>query len=1831
MEVIEPARLKNLGGFVLDIEKHAVYGEAPGIISVSNLYGFTTIADLKRQIWLLHAGDPEWGPNRVWIAQRVGEDLYQPLDMTWGPQTTLENGLASPFTNLGVPDTRLVDATGKRKSVYPTLNEGILLESLFADTRPVIAIWNIDGIVRGLGVKLRDVGVLKGYIQMYFPKIQEIEHIMEAADESFATTQAYIQQRITRVGVVDELLKDAKVVSSDPFRLFQMRRWKLILPALSADPKSLDIMFYEFNTSRAVPFLRLFPANGREPLLKLATGPSGFPVIHDKDMLSYFLEEEPERSGSAVLIAKIPFESLAYEVRATHNVALTIYWFEDGSSSVVLEAPRKDMPLDVETVAEAGQILKKALQSLGYPADIEPSLDELSAIYRMEYTETKLTQKKIFDRIEYFSPFLDKAPYQEQTTTKVFLKWKAVNNYEHEGVVFSYLTKRVLDDDVESTLDVAERTAMFVAGIMETFGRNEADAKALFGDWYRRRTEIVPTGGEPVLAHNSGVDIEITLSHPIYLISFTGIDSKITFNRVVSVMTAFFYYTPAGVPIEAVLEAPTPPIVNVAVRPQAAAAAQPDARWLALLGANNDDSDDDDESDDESGPKEEAAVPAAPEAAPIDGKHLTLEPLKEWWKAQLDRYDKKLFGYSQVGSVTVYSRTCQTSSGRLPNVMAGDQLDKLIKEYGAAVEWVFLPPPDNIILDVEKLETDDLHKEMLKRGLDDYFTIKTVTKKGVTTTVHKAKHKVKEMQAALVNLLCLEPGKQGQFSRILRDWKKAGEKEKRKLKPIWFVARAGSDAAKPNYFICAEYWCISDMKPLIPSEFEGTKTRSDQQKEANSCPFCGGKQIIDLKKPAQGQTVVFRKGKAGGEIHELAGYMDNFHPSGFALPCCFTRPTVGQIKPAAGTVPLPKDVLAGAEELAPPPEPEADDDVAAPETKDAQEDYDLTKVLRAIRTQFVLGYEKKKLGPGRIGLCPAALDTMLGQVGSQSVKREGGVAQHLNPKTARAFLRFGLGNNRATPGLNFLELLGFYFGNLQKAGKAQMKGAKLDLPAVLTPPAVIKHLFAEEPPLPAPGDATMQAEYKLWEKSDNAKFLFNFRRAFERANYGNLVHEFAGSASELSDAELATFARQQGFNLAKDVYMRKHVGRLANAWTNFKNYIIDEKAPKNFKHFENLFACPGVIFPEGLILVFFEGSTDAEGQQSVSIRCSEYGVSQFSQKYKPPMAFVWHDLSNDAYEPLIYIEALEKKTEEEGVKAKAKTQFLVLPTLHPEDAKFPLIHAQVQDSLQNFITQYLSYSEGCGRFSSPAHPWLPDMPSATVPKLSDLLSSRTEDLVPNAVLRDRSNRLVGVIYKITETYIYIPAVEDGSMALKLQSVYDIEGLPTPSLDTILTVLSNKGLKKFPGLVPADLLFDAKEQRFCALRLTSGALVPVAPQPIATPSAHPTFTQLMKKGAQPVAILPWTEDARFLGMSQSSSETIDIVPEAVVEEAYQYLRISLSEWLKSSDRDAVKVMKQIKALRKSHLPLYELRRRCDILLESLIHNWLDASDHAEVMPSFSLLRKNCRVERSEEMCSTNPMCSWIGSECKIHTGTSEGIPDIKMYFTGRIIDELLRYPYLAAEILESGVSKIRNPIGLVRQDDFILTGKSKISEISAELGLDYVPEDDYSTGLSYPEDAHDSTLGRPTRPDHIDIPIEWKRIGLYRIPADPRIEDRFIASVVAYTGHPLKAVEKRIKDARPKKNDSAVQWNDSDWWCFGKAYGTDVFIARYNQDTQMTRIFKWYKIAPVSTVFTIVFFIDSPEILQSIPKPIPLANLPSVFKTYMDAGFGTTWESLHPAP
>jgi hypothetical protein len=623
---------------------------------------------------------------------------------------------------------------------------------------------------------------------------------------------------------------------------------------------------------------------------------------------------------------------------------------------------------------------------------------------------------------------------------------------------------------------------------------------------------------------------------------------------------------------------------------------------------------------------------------------------------------------------------------------------------------------------------------------------------------------------------------------------------------------------------------------------------------------------------------------------------------------------------------------------------------------------------------------------------------------------------------------------------------------------------------------------------------------------------------------------------------------------------------------------------------------------------------------TVKIKCPEYGVSEYSKSYKPPLAFIWYDKNSNVYEPIIYVEGTNKKGK------KDKQKFIVMTTFHESDPKFTEIDKPVQDSLSDFIKQFLSFETGCGKYENPPHPWMPDLSSSILPRLSSLLKLKTApEATPEYILRDRSNRLVGVLYKTvaSETFVYIPALEDGSMGLNLKSLYDTQSLPNPPIDVLLNLLSGKSpLAKIVGLKPIEILLCEKDMRFCAIRVQSGAIIPFSPKNIEyaeiTRNPHPVFSELMKKGkgAKPIIMMPWTEDIRFLRSGyESVTDAIDVVPDAIVEEAYNYLRISLSEWL--DKKEGKKFQKQLKGLRESNLPIYEKRRRGDILLEPLIHNWLDTSAHVEALPSLSLLRRDCIVETTET-CAQTPMCSLIGNECKIHTGTSKAIPDIKVYFTSRIIDEIMRYSSKALEILENRVSKIRIPLGTLRDDNTILTSKSKIQDIGQDLGLDYVPKDDFSAGLTYPEDVHDAEMGRNLRAEYVDIPVDWKKSGLIRFPFRPGV-DRLKESIVVWSGKKYVDIEKAIKVVRKKRElkvDDPISWNDRDWWCFSSAFDSDVIITRYSYDTDTTKVFRWLQ-SEKTKGYCIVFYLDAPEVLLSSAKPLLEKDLPRAIKSYLD--------------
>lgn len=1800
MDIIEPKRNPSLEPFTLAIMEYTHVDKAPGQAEISPIYGFTTLADLKREIWVRHGGKAEWSPNKVWIAVKNAEDdLFKPLDMQWEQSAGFTKGIESPFLHPGVPDKRLVDGTGHRKAVYPQSREGLLLESVIKPD-DIIHVWNVSTVLKALKSAKKvvsDTGVFEGYIKLYFPKIKDIEELLDDSVESYETVKSYIKSKNERLAAINEQISTFATPSN--FRMVYLRKWRLVIDKVQK--KSLELMFYNFATSKSLPFLRYFPEYGHgEPLLKLAVNTAGFPIISNTHMLNSFLDDEPDRSFGSVLMAKIPFETLAGEIQQKRNIALTIYWHDDGTCSIVLEGPRKEMPIETKTVEEAKILIHEALQSVGYTEDLK--LEALNACYRIDITGTKITADNIQQRVAYFSPFLETSSLKQgKSSQEVFLKWKVVDNYEQEGAVYTYISRTVAEARLEADFSLEETLQIITTGIVREFGRTKEDAIELLRDWQRNHGEYMDTGSNIVQSHNMGVDIQITLSAPLYLLEFTSIDSEKTLSRCITVLTAFLYHTPTKGDSKEIVEPAvqeTLPAHEVEAVEQVEAVARPEVmqEFAGLFG------DEEEEEEETQEPQQEKQKEVPKEEKKQDrlqktAAHITLPSLSSFYGEQFDIHDKKLVDWSETeAKQIIYSRSCQTHTGRQPNVMSAEKLKEIKIEYGDAVDWIHLPIDEKLILNIKKMAQSEI--------IDKLKTKYSYSDKDI-----KGKKK-QELQTILETFVCAGDDIQGKLCRIL-------SKDYKPVKPVWYVLRAGTEIA--NYYICAEYWCVKDMRPLIPLEFKSNVTNKGLDKDTDSCPFCGGKLIENMSSPKRGETVFRRKEKENGEIHPVVGYHTDIHPEHYAIPCCFVGPKIDKMRPEDTTKPLPADEL----ELAQPVKEQEEEEEHGDEGDEADimEDVSMKKVLRTMRTQYVIGQDKRKLEPGKIGLFHPALDKLFGQDSSKSVKRE--ISQKFN-EDAKIFVRIGLKNKGTLPGQGFLDLLGFYLGNLREQEKG---GAG----SVVTGAATLNEILKSK----------------------------NIKRAFERANYGNLVHEFAGTGTY--SGNLTTFAKELDIELNEK--SRPFVQRLAAAWTNFVTYLNDETAPKKLEHFENIMAIPKVIYPDGVILVIFEGTlSEEDGSMDIKIRCPSYGINTFNQmeKNRPPMAFVWYDTINKNYEPIIYVEG--KKAEGRG----GRSRFVVLSTFHKEDKKMEEIDTHARSAITQMVEQYLSYEEGCGRYNPPPHPWTVDDYTFDVPKISDILAVEIPEYKADSVLRDCSNRLVGVIWKhgTQKVHFFIPVLEDGSMGLNLKSVYDIESIPLPSMDQLFMFLSSPELiSTFPQLSPKEILVH--EDNYCAVRLECDSIIPFFPEttdptirrkqkkPVEIYRYTSKLNELMKR-PQKVAFLPWQEDARFLCPKKiEKAKEFEIIPETVMEEAYQYLRISFSEWLNSGKPNPKAVLNQLLLLRTANLPLFEIRRRADILLEPLIHNWLTVSDHKEAIPILSILRKNCIILKSEASCESSPMCSWIQSEdeedeeekgekikkkkkhiglekdkqCKIKIPQIETVPDVKVYFTNRLIDEIFRYKRLSEEIFSNQVSKIRRPVGLYRTKDYIISSKSKIDDLTDEMDLRHVPSEPYSAGLSFPEDAHDYSLGRKLRPYLIELPVAWSKAGIFRVPVKP-IDNRFLQSLLIWTSEASKeSIEQKIKEQRDKGKTKPVQWNDKDWWNFGKAYDVNIFQTKYDEEDEDIPVMRFLKTTETDNYAIVLYTLSDVEILLSRKKPLKLADLPRIFHNYLDSGVAVKYADL----
>lgn len=1846
MELLNPTRITSLEGQSIRVVIHKDARRTEEVV-LPVVYPFETVFNVKQRIALAKPEDKTYLPKYLFVAQDTGGAKYATLEYYWPFSKTLDD----PFADPGTPDARIYEDGSRKGDVFPNVLSGVTVEAATAfaggpTASRVLHVWTAAAIMNAAGFNAGTMitdEVFDGFLQLYFPLIKTKEDLAatfaprnEEDVAAFNIAQEYRKALDERLTKVDAGLRS--IADAAPLRLRELRNLRYLLPKKEEiESASLELKFYGMNPNPAIPFIRYFSKKDVSlPLVKLAVGPTGTPLIANPRLLDLLMAETPDTERSAVILLKAPVE----HPQAPLGTAWSMSIFEDGTASLKIGAPRKDAPLTQATIQAAFAALPTFLENTLWTEEDPRTLVELTAVYdfKSKLTE-KPTRAELRGRLDAFLSFFVEEPLPEKSKATMALRYRAVSNFDSSNdPIMTHLTNLYLRETKASSAEVPAEE--YTLSLTRYFGLPVADAKRAVATWISTRLEYILADKETAISQlNMGTGIGIaTSNHPYYTFYLSNVQSFKHLQRVLSLLSVF-----SSLPASALKVAEEPRAAAAAVAAVAAVnAATPESaapstassedESPAVFGQQFNFGDDDDDVPIAAAAAVGADLPDTPPPPPASAgepAHIELaevelpDALKAGEKVgrvalleNLKRADPGLF---EIKGATgdIYSKKCQANAFKQPFAMTPENYLRARTIYNDDVFWVEAP------LEAEDLASVSLANKTVEQR-------KTYGKKPLNYTIDQikaAERRALELGFPLKN-----------DESILFDGKVVATAEEKaaireliaaqKTKPLWTVLRAGSVLDHPNYFMCGQLWCIRDELPIIPEEYESPTLRGgDPKPKKNGCPFCGGTIIANLKSPAAGETVYQRlpSGKGSAKVAQYIGFpKELYHPEGYSVPCCFVDPDdltvpagAKPLPPPHPDIPLPdaqapdvteldvssveseesggKPAPAAAAAAAPAGEPIADENRERPYAPfkargGAQNTWYIPNqnVVGRTATEFY------SLGRGEVGVPPPSVNKILGQNPDTFLTANKGVlGVSINSylkAPGSAFVRYGIGNT---------GLLGLLCYAEYAAAALTYDEATLQ---IADPKEMLKKMFVEKEVVLA--------------------------RAFEQANYGTLLHEFANPGREIGDGEFIAWCSNKKMNipLKSALKQRPYAEHFYKAWLTFKDYMADERQPKDLRLFESLFAAPNLLTETGFVLVRIV--TPKNPTESATIMCPEFGAGLAAQETKPPLLFVIQDGVTGAYDPLVLYDSPDKDTKR------------LLGLIQPETADFGRLQAPLREALAGFVTQFYGPFEGCGRISEPINPWIPELNTTLVPR-SKAFVSRLDamGLRMEGLLRDRSNRLVGCLVRPKKPadarICFIPLMDDGTIFQWLPSLHGEEALPLTPLKSLLDTIMGARYPpapgklasdaNFPGLLPVSIGQDG--ENYISIDLKCGATIPIEPFPITSDIAHERFAQLQRDGKVTKELredFPWDTDITLLGPTPDDAAAVETTDEEQLEEAYQHLRISFGHWLHSSARGE-ETLRQIELLRKARrrLPLWDLRKRMDVLVTSMLLNSEAPWMTTEGSPVKTLLRRDCLQIKKEKACTGG--CTWAGetARCLIHTPATERYIDPTRVLAARLVDELLRTFAAAEEVMQQKVPYLR-PLpadALVKGSESLLfaaegRGSSALYE---RLGYTGRKPTKYTKGYSYPEEVDLEVEG--VDPFAPPIPESWTarlRPAVFgaEIERDPRA--KFEAVLVGLYKKPISELQAALGDVPLDGSPASLE-------ALAEILNVNILTTIYNPETRSAELDKWYGAGRPSPSeggeanFVVLDLLGVP--LERVKKPGSFKSaehrLPSAIKKWLD--------------
>ncbi len=1657
-------------------------------IEINDVYPFFSIQDLKLEIYdkINGMGRPDatrYAPvfqflgipydakgNEITDPETPGV-FYDAIDYTFtkkGSPAVLH--LQNPFDAFSSKqwDNRFVDSTGARNTdIQNNPRHRVTLEDAFLKPRggtfPVLHLFLYSRLRRSLPEDVKEAGKLsesefQGRVFNYFPTINRSQDGTTLTSEQDKSVKQSLQFHSNSKKIINDIIEPLITGFGFPEK------------PIIRDVNFLQLLWVEKMREKTLDMIFYQTSvNARRPYVRFYPM-DNIPIskIHVKGVLPI-----PDLPDPCLLLQwskeKNPLQRNDYILSKIkidpyyedrNPIYATLQLAPDGTARVVVEPPKKMEKLDPNTDLKfLKENLLEGIHGLPFESSrIDIDESNVTAILNVPPIGA-VGKKEIFDRLNIFKPFFQTVDIPTEEAPLLSLRYRAVSNFTTEDALHLYFTVLAAQKKLPEDL-----TQEMIDRIRKKYSiANDEEVIQKYNDWKVKKDEVDTVSTENSIykrKYNHGIDISIFFHQSKYIFKIYRVDSYLNLQRILTLLTL-------------------------------------------MLSAKKVD-------------LQEATEESSESVAKVEAARKTVESSNDS-PSELD---------------VVFARRGTAAPGlTLPSSGSTSSDDEDSSENSSSETTEPAPKPKAksgapvVEEKVEQKFSNNLQKYIIERlQKTDPGLFVFSTKAGEKTyvqgcQVNDGKQPI-SLDSTAYDRMITEYRKDviaGKMDIITYNYKKGFERlvpEKIKFASpteeqnrTFILLQYGTDITSLNYYFCPEFFCIRDNIVIRKDELFGKQFRKDstitrpdlkdKAKEPGRCPFCDGKIIKNLGDRKPDEFVLHRRPKSDSKKDDIKTFINFYskriHPNEWIMPCCGKHPTAFNLRDKSSKGILMTDAFKKLEQMTATRERTAaklegreEPDVDIPDRRDIREDAvapNYQDFLQRLPQQYIIKEDAVFLDvtpqKPQIGLLPTIVSDYFLQ-DNKSLLEKATTLTKIRPNS-QGFLRVGVANLQGRRQESFFS-------------------------------AIAPFLFRNS--------------------ADEVRELFKTKitpKVFLAANYGNLMMEFYNPSLPereipLSESEdFATVALKMKGIISRPDQL-PYVKRIYRSYLNFKgepdkldkgklSFLEDRLQVKEYRQFASILAQPGLIVNRGIVFIILEITSE----NKVRVICPPYGFNKSMEGCDIGILLK----QGDIWEPVFFYQAKPLEPGQDRPKHTVTLRFQ-RALRSSKDQPWPKILIQRVEEFQRQCTgpESAVYT-GISRLKE----------GSNLMSLSKIVKLFADTDKVYGVVRDTFNHIVAALFKSepdreSSPLIAVPVKDDGIIRSEIETFLNWDGFEPASADKIVDFYRKykQPLGMFPGYRPKYLVKPTTSKRVEAIQLSSGVFIPAAP------SATDRDLDLEELTPQEIE---WAINKTIMTFSENrkSTEALKkIEKDKQLEEIFEHFRLSFMNWFAGDEGGAGPVLrKEIHDIINPatrifgfQLPIYEKRKRLEILLGPVLMRWVEATEKGPDIFG-TLLRIDCRNMKRDECTGA---CYWKELKkgrgvCKIHAPQiktddekKEDI-DVPLLFLYKLIEELIRFPPRRDQLLQEDnrhVSKLVAiktalrlgntyiiPENSIEWSDLLrMECKRKTSEkakffeeMSAATGPPPLPKDDPEKYLPIPGELEEILFGDDAPQDKYRL-YAWNR-------------------------------------------------------------------------------------------------------------------------------------------